>query len=588
MDRTFRIIILIVAAYSCTQPASHQATNAEWRQWQALLERAERNPDSTIILADSAITFARSHGMSDTGMYRPWELKAQAERKAEKIQEARSWLDSALLHASDAGHSAVEARMLNATGNLFLLSQEWEMAEVPLRDALELVDDEKLTAEKPYVLFSWASYLRRKGKRDNALDTLEVAELLFRQAGNRRFLGHLNQTKGEMQQELKDTAGAILSFRSSLIDFAAMGDTSFMSRSYRRMAGIWLEKDLDSANYYFKASVETDPTHKFVFSYLSGLMQFGQFHLMAGRPDKAIPYIDSAIQFTTHKKNPSGAWNAWLLKGVAYLQQQDTTQSDNALKTAMSISLDNGMFSDFTGGLTDWGDKLKKQGQARSAERLAMWADPKKISARKDFEAVQPKQVLELPPSRRAAIQKRQRIQLALGVGSVLLIFLVVWRLNIRRRNNNFTLYRERAAALTAARTYRRDAIANAAANTSAEGTQLIIDREKRVLALEVLLETEKLYQQPDLTFSDVCVRLQEPEAAFRTIVKKMYDVEFETWLEEWRIEEAIKQLNAGADLSTLHTTCGFRDAAGLRKTFEKVTGLKPGSYLKWPKPAIR
>jgi len=546
------------------------------------------HPDSTIQLTDSALIYARAHGMTDTGLYRPWEMKARAERSSENIQGAKSWLDSVQAKAADAGHVAVEARALNGIGHLMLQTPDWKVAEVPLRDALELSDEENLAGEKPFVLFTWASYLRRNGQPSGAMDTLDLAEPMFRAAGNRRFLGHIYQAKGEIFQEQKDTASAIACFRTSLEDFLAIADTLYLSRPYRRIAGILLEEDPDSAAYYFRASVKTDPTHKFVFSYLSGLMQFGQYHLNAGRPEQALPYIDSAIQFTTERKNPAGAWNAWLHKGIAHLQQWDTTQSDNAMKTAISVSLDNGMFNDFTGALVQWQEKFKKQGQTRYAERLALWADPRKFTARKDFQAVQPKQVLELPASRRAAIEKRQRIRLAVGIGSVLLILLALWRLNIRRRNNAFTLYRERAAALAAARNYRRDTIANAPSNAAADGTQLIIDRERRILAMEVLFETEKIHLDPDLSFSDVCSRLQEPETAFRNIVKKMYDAEFEEWLAEWRVEDAIRLLNEGADLASLHASCGFRDAASFRKTFEKVTGLKPASYLKWPKPAIR
>ncbi len=588
MNRILRPLLISLAVFSCSQPADHTATDAEWRQWQSYLERAAKHPDSTFLLTDSALFFARTHGMTDTGLYRPWELKASAERYSEKIKEAKSWLDSMHAHAADAGHAAVEVRALNGIAQLMMQTPDWKMAEIPLRDALDLVEVANTNGEKPFVLLSWGGYLRRNGQAMEAIDTLNLAEQLFRAAGNRRFLGHIYQFKGEMFQDQKDTVSALSSFRTSLEDYAAIGDINYMSRSYRRIAGIMLARDPDSAIYYFRASVNSDPTHIFAYSYLSGLIQFGQYHLNAGRPENALPYIDSAVQFTTARKNPAGAWNAWLCKGVAHLQQKDTILCDSALKRAISISMDNGMFNDFTWALTQWHEKFKKQGQTASAQRLAMWADPKKFTARTDFEAVQPKQVLEIPASRRAAIQKSERLRLGLGIGSVLLILFAIWRISIRRRNNNFTLYRERAAALAAARTYRRDAIANASYHASEDGTQLVIDRERRVLAMEVLFETEQPHLNPDLTFSDVCNRLQEPEPAFRSIVKKMYDVEFETWLEEWRIDEAIKQLNAGADLSNLHTNCGFKDAASFRKTFKKVTGLKPGSYLKWPKPPIR
>jgi AraC-like DNA-binding protein len=588
MKCTLRILLLSLVVFSCAKPEGRQASEAEWRQWQSYLERAENHPDSTMILADSALIFARSKGMSDTGFYRPWELKAMVDRMAENYNEAKSWLDSVQLHAADADHPSVEARALNGIGLLLLQTPDWKMAEVPFRDALDLAEEANLSGEKPFALYYWGTYLRKNGQPAAALDTLVVAEQLFRAAGNRRFLGHTYQLRGEILQDQNQLKDAEASYRISLDDFASMGDTLYMSRSYRRLAGLLLSTDADSALYYFKASVKADPRHQFIFSYLSGLTQIGQYHLDQGRADYAMPFLDSAVSFSSERKNPRGLWNAWLLKGVAYLQKNDTTLSDSAFRSALTISLDNGQFEEYTNVLAGWQSKFNKQEKTRSAGRLGMWSDPKKLYARKDFQAVQPKQVLELPASRKAAIQKRQRIKIAIGAGSFLLIVLVVWRLNFRRRNNAFTLYRERAAALAAARSYRRDAIANAESNTAADGTQLVIDRERRVLAMESLFAQEKPHLDPDLSFSAVCERLKEAEPAFRTIVKKMYDVGFEEWLTEYRIEEAILQINAGADLSTIHKSCGFRDSATFRKTFEKVTGLKPGSYLKWPKPPIR
>lgn len=588
MNRTLRILLVSLVVFSCSQPNGRQAGDAEWRQWQTIIERAEQHADSTMMLADAALLFARSHGMTDTGLYRPWELKARAERKAENLKESKRWLDSVQSHASASKNYAVEARALNAIGLLLLQTPDWKMAEVPFRDAIELSEEANLSSERPHAYYSWATYLRKNAQPTSALDTLILAESLFRSAGNRTFLGHTHQLRGEIFQDLNKLKEAEASFRTSLVDFGSAGDTIYMSRSFRRLAGILLLNNLDSALYYFNASVKTDPGHTFSFSYLSGLMQFGQFYLDQGRTDNAMPYFDSAISFSSERNNPRGLWNAWLHKGLAYLKQNETRLSDSAFRSALSSSIESGQFNEFTSALSGWQEKLTSQGNSNAAARLAVWADPKKLYARKDFQAVQPKQVLELPASRKAAIQKRQRIKLALSIGSLLLIVLIVWRLIVRRRNNKFTLYRERAAALAAARSYRRDTIAHTQSNASPDATQLVIDRERRVLALEVLFETEKLHLDPDLSISNVCDRLKESESAFRIIVKKMYDVEFEEWLTEYRIEEAIRHINEGTALNTIHTKCGFRDAATFRKTFEKVTGLKPGSYLKWPKPPIR
>jgi methylphosphotriester-DNA--protein-cysteine methyltransferase len=116
----------------------------------------------------------------------------------------------------------------------------------------------------------------------------------------------------------------------------------------------------------------------------------------------------------------------------------------------------------------------------------------------------------------------------------------------------------------------------------------MVMDQEKRVMALEMLFEREKLHLDPNLNFSAVCDRLSEPEAPFRAVVKKMYDMEFEEWLQYARVEEAIQAIARGENLKMVHSMCGFADATGFRKIFQKITGLPPGLYMKWPKPPIR
>lgn len=588
MKRIICTFLLSLAAFSCSQPPEHQATDADRRLWHSYLERAELHPDSLRWLTDSALLLARTRGMSDTGCYRPFELRSLAERKAGRYNEARAWLDSMQFLAAEAGHEAVEARALNGIGQILLQSPEWMQAEVPLREALEMVDASDLTGEKPFVLFTWSSWLRRNGLQAAALDTLELAEKLFRAAGNRRFLGHVYQSKGEMQLDRKDTLSAEADIRTSLADFGAMGDTLYMSRSYRVLASIVLARYPDSALRYFNASIQADPTHQFPYSYLAGLMLFAQHHLEAGRPEKALPFLDSAVHFATSRQNHNAVWKAWLHLGVARLQQNDPDMSDSAFRKALAVSMGNGQFSEFKQSLAFWQEKFRKEGEQQVADRIGSWADPRRFVASGDIPVAQPKQVTELSPSRRAAIQKKQRIRMGIVAASVLLVLLGIWRFRFMRRNSAFTAYREQAEKLAAARTYRRDTIARAPQGSNSDGTQLVMDREKRILALEMLFEREKLHLDPNLNFSDVCDRLSEPEAPFRAVVKKMYDMEFEEWLEYIRVEAAIQVIMRGEDLKAVHSACGFADAVTFRKIFQKVTGLPPGRYKKWPKPPIR
>jgi methylphosphotriester-DNA--protein-cysteine methyltransferase len=588
MKRILRTYLLSLAVVSCSQPSEHQATDADRRLWQSYLERAALHPDSTILLADSALQLARTRGMSDTGTYLPLELKSLAERKAGRYSEARSWLDSIKFLAAEAGHDGVEARALNGIGDILLQTPDWMMAEAPLRDALELTETSGLTGEKPYILFTLSSWLRKNGNPTAAMDTLELAEQLFRAAGNRRFLGHVYLAKGAIDLDRRDSIQAEADLRTSLADYGAMGDTIYMSRSYRSLSAILLARYPDSALWYFNAAIQADPSHQFHNSYLAGLMLFAKHHMEAGRTEKAMPFLDSAVRFATSTKNHNATWKAWLQLGVARLQQNDPDMSDSAFLKALAVSMGNGQFSEFKQSLAFWQEKFKKQGELQDADRIGSWADPKRFVASGDIPVAQPKQVTEISPSRRAAIQKEQRMRMAIAASSLLLLLLGIWRIRVMRRNREFTAYREQAEKLAAARTYRRVTIARAPQDVNPDGTQMVMDQEKRVMALEMLFEREKLHLDPNLNFSAVCDRLSEPEAPFRAVVKKMYDMEFEEWLQYARVEEAIQAIARGENLKMVHSMCGFADATGFRKIFQKITGLPPGLYMKWPKPPIR
>lgn len=589
MDRIILTLLLMLALAACSVNTGREASVDEWKQWQSYLDQAEAQPEQTQQFADSALIFARSHEMTDTGCYRPWELKARAARRESLTDEAVIWMDSVRLTAADRGHEPVEARALIAIGQLYMMTGEWQLAELPFRDALELTDDSGLDQEKSFALLAWSSFLRRSGKLIGAIDTLELAAGMFGKAGNLRFVGHSLHAQGEIYLDGKDTLKAESNFRAAITAFSAKPeDKTFASRTYGQLSALSLKRNTDSALFYFNAALAVDPTHQFPAAYFNNLMLLGNHYIRAQQPGSARPFIDSAIAFSKSRKNKQWESQGLIRKAIVFLQTGDKLMFDSMMRGAVFIAMEGNRLSEFEQELRGWQDLFKGTGQQNSATQLAAWADPKQFIRSGNIPVVQPQTIREIPASRRASIRKKQNMRLAIGLSAFLLVSVGIWRIVVYRRNNAFLTYRERSEKMAADRKYRRDVLADTNNNPASEANRLVLERECRVLAMEQLFEQERLHLQPDTNFTEVCKRLGENERSFRSVIADMYDADFEKLLDEWKVEEAIRQLREGTKVSAVSQSCGFRDEQTFRRTFRKITGVTPARFLKMPFRPIR
>jgi AraC-like DNA-binding protein len=589
MIRRYLSMFILLVLSACSENKLQHASDAEWKQWHSYLDLADAQPDRVTQFADSALIFARSHGMTDTGCYRPWELKARAARKEGLTDEALAWLDSIRLAASDRGHEAVEVRALMAIGQTLLQLPDWQLAEGPFQDALDLVETSDLQSEKPYVLYAWSNILRRSGKLKGAMDTLAMATSLFQSAGNGQFIAHALYAMGEIQMDSRDTLAAASYFRAAVDKFNEREqDRIFSSRGYVQLSALTLKKNPDSALFYFNASVAVNPGHQFPYTHYKGLLLMGNHFVRQQRPGTAIPFLDSAIQFARVKSNKTWEWNARLGRAVASLQAGNRGMYDSMMRSSAMAAMEGNNINEFTTSLRDWQGFFKGIGQEKSAAMLNEWTDPSQFVSKGNIPVAQPKTIREMPASRRASIQKRRNIRLAIGTSAFVLVVLGVWRIIVYRRNLAFLSYRERSEKLAADRKYRRDVLADTNNSPASEANRLVLDRECRVLAMEQLFEQERLHLRPDASFPELCKRLGENERSFRSVLSDMYDAEFELLLDEWRVEEAIRLLREGAKGSAIAGSCGFSDEKTFKRTFRKITGVTPARFLKMPMRPIR
>jgi len=98
---------------------------------------------------------------------------------------------------------------------------------------------------------------------------------------------------------------------------------------------------------------------------------------------------------------------------------------------------------------------------------------------------------------------------------------------------------------------------------------------------LKNLMEKEELYKNPDLKLADVAKKLNVLPHTVSQLLNDNVGVGFPKFLNEYRIEEAKKQLllNDNLTLESIGYDCGFNSKSTFYAAFKKITGTTPSKF---------
>lgn len=110
-------------------------------------------------------------------------------------------------------------------------------------------------------------------------------------------------------------------------------------------------------------------------------------------------------------------------------------------------------------------------------------------------------------------------------------------------------------------------------------------DPDAAVLArLEAVMQGERPYLDPDLTFAGFAARVGVPEPALRRVINhRLGHGHFRNFLNGYRVEEAKRRLrapaSAGDKILAVALDSGFSSLASFNRVFRQATGCSPSGY---------
>lgn len=197
--------------------------------------------------------------------------------------------------------------------------------------------------------------------------------------------------------------------------------------------------------------------------------------------------------------------------------------------------------------------------------------------------------------------RQRQMVAAGVAVGAAVLILcflLVVWRKNKRLQAQNKSLYEKTLATLRSEEQERkrRETLEQELADAKEETPQkrekyaysTLSDDDKQAIAERILrvMETQEEIYSPDFSVERLAELVGSRYKLVSQVINETYQVNFSTFLNEYRIKEACRRMSdkthyGHLTIEAISQGVGFKARASFVNAFKKFTGLTPSQFLK-------
>ncbi|RXR21114.1 AraC family transcriptional regulator [Flavobacterium amnicola] len=103
-------------------------------------------------------------------------------------------------------------------------------------------------------------------------------------------------------------------------------------------------------------------------------------------------------------------------------------------------------------------------------------------------------------------------------------------------------------------------------------------------IKMETLLESEKLYENPELTLTDLAKKLQTNSGIVSKTINQGFQMNFNDFINQYRVDAVKEKISHNEHKNTtllgIAFDCGFNSKATFNRAFKKHTSLSPKEYI--------
>ena len=127
------------------------------------------------------------------------------------------------------------------------------------------------------------------------------------------------------------------------------------------------------------------------------------------------------------------------------------------------------------------------------------------------------------------------------------------------------------------------EAVSEVAQQAYTTSTLTQVDSDSKLLALQQLMETEKVYQEPDLKLANLAELLDLSGHQLSELINTQCGMHFSRYIRQYRVEAAQQLLLSKPSLSVLDVgmQVGFSSQSTFYDAFRDITGTTPAKYRK-------
>ena len=312
-------------------------------------------------------------------------------------------------------------------------------------------------------LYLWSDYLR---EHDYEAATLQLfsADSIAQQSGNLSWQAAVLGKRGILDFELNDPHSALKNYLIVLDYCTKKKDSTCIAETLKEIALVYHRlKKYDSAKYYFELAIPLIRKYTDSFSLYAYYSNYSNLMIDMGDYNSGKQYLDSAMAIIM---NGSDSLNQSLSKNnlaSLLIKMGEYDKAFKVLEECISINKRHGWYEQLSFNYANLSSIFSKKGDYRAAYQYLQnyhsindsikgaELQIKMVNLNASYQAQ--KKEIALNKSKLALAEKHRslikRNFFILILSIVAIVVLIVWRLQVRKKQNEITLHKENLQQLT-------------------------------------------------------------------------------------------------------------------------------------------